>query len=54
MWEFNWGVFWAVLVAGLPIGLFLAWMIGDYGDTSIRCLREMGSTLNDIRRQGRG
>ena len=26
MWQFNWGVFWAVLAASVPMGLLIVWL----------------------------
>jgi hypothetical protein len=45
MWQFNWGVFWAVLAATLPVGLLVAWIISGNIEVIHKYLSDIESKL---------
>jgi hypothetical protein len=49
MWQFNWGVFWAVLAAAFPVGLLVAWIISGNLEVIMKYLSDIESRLDRIR-----
>ena len=49
MWKFNWGVFWAMLAAALPIGLVITAITYKLVNGIHTRLASIDSSLNQIR-----